>query len=284
MADEGGKSGAQPGDESFELLGKLQNRPPDAGDTAEDLAVESFGMAASGATAPPAPPAPTAKEVLSSAAADFLPTSKDEAPKPAKTGKGCLALAMIPVLVALVFGIVSLLPEDKEKTKTSGDAASETSEPSSDAPMDGHWVLASGLQNPKGLDTSLQGFGPGAKLDPSSATIDISGAEITGGTYKTGITHGDGCQILESKVDLKASGGVDQAAGYGQLVLDGLSTTIKGCDTNHQPVVESTPSYHTAHYFYVKGDTLYLCYSINTTTFDSCTDPAGGSAATFKRG
>ena len=94
--------------------------------------------------------------------------------------------------------------------------------------MDGHWVLASALQNPKGLDTSLQTFtsrGGKVVFDKSVATIDISGTKITGGTYKTGFfqTTGDPCSVLASNVDLIPSGGVDQTVGYGQLILDGRS-------------------------------------------------------------
>ncbi|MDT5081598.1 MAG: hypothetical protein QOJ80_6235 [Mycobacterium sp.] len=198
------------------------------------------------------------------------------------------------VVIAVILVVLNSGSDDKAKTSAgAGTNAAADASDSSAGPMDGHWVLTSGLQEPTGKDTSLQGLGTGTSppgwtvtLDKSSATIDISGDKITGGTYTTGITgaNGDSCQTLQSKVDLKASGGVDQTVRYGQLILDGTSTTTKGCDSNHQSIVETVPNYHTAHFFYFKDDALFLCYSINSTTFDSCTDPAGGSAATFQRG
>ena len=216
--------------------------------------------------------------------------------------QGCITppkvLAGIGIGAAVVIAVILVIlnGDSDDKTKASAGAGTNAAADASDSsvgPMDGHWVLTSGLQEATGKDTSLQGLGTGTSppgwkvtLDKSSATIDISGDKITGGTYVTGITgaNGDPCQTLQSKVDLKASGGVDQAVRYGQLILDGASTTIKGCDTNHQQIVETVPNYHTAHFFYFKDDALFLCYSINSTTFDSCTDPAGGSAATFQRG
>ena len=229
---------------------------------------------------------------------DVLRRSIDESQK-----KGCITppkvLAGVGIGAAVVIAVILVIlnggTDDNTKTSAGApnSAAADEADSSATNPLDGHWVLASGLQNINGKDTGRQGFGTGPEgtkgitLDTSSATIDISGTQITGGTYKTGITqtytNEFGCYLLGSKVDLKPSGSVDQTAGYGTLVLDGPNTVTSDCESSATHRVE-TETFHIAHYIYVKGDSLFLCYALDVTTFDSCTDPAGGSAAIFQRG
>jgi hypothetical protein len=75
------------------------------------------------------------------------------------------------------------------------------------------------------------------------------------------------------------------------LIADGTEVRKNSCDSNSQSIV-TTPSFHTSRFFFVKDDTLTLCYNLNA-TFDGCTTtglsltpqelPNGGTAATFKR-
>jgi hypothetical protein len=234
----------------------------------------------------------------------------------AKLMAGCTPTMLIVAVVVLLVGIagVAVLTRTGGDDKKQAVAGTEGPTPSScangengarrdgitfiacDAPagLDGHWVLVSGLKDPyKDMPLSCSNIcdqpGYTLNIDDPVATIDISGTNITGGTYKTGFTSskgGDPCTGMVSKIDATVSGGVDLTQNYGQLIVDGHATVIAGCDQNNTPIQHPPdPSIdHTAHYFYVTGDTLFMCYVINTTTFQSCDDPAGGAGATFKRG
>jgi hypothetical protein len=88
------------------------------------------------------------------------------------------------------------------------------------------------------------------------------------------------------------SGGVDPVKAYGQLIVDGTEVRKSSCDSNSQQVV-TKPAFHTSRFFFVKDDTLTLCYNIDPNTFDSCNtnglsatraEVPSGIAATFKRG
>jgi len=189
--------------------------------------------------------------------------------------------------------------DDSTSTDSSSSAVeSKSSEPTG---FDGHWVLVDGLQDTyidMGLSCSHSCDQPGRQLtiDQSSATIDISGTKVTGGTYKTGYssTLPGNCDLQESRVDATASGGVDPSLNYGQLIVDGTEVRATGCDSNLEPIVTNL-SFHTSRFFFLKGDTLVLCFNIDpSTVVDACTntgdsaippDKLGdGTLATFKRG
>jgi hypothetical protein len=159
-------------------------------------------------------------------------------------------------------------------------------------------VLVDGLQNTyidMGLSCSHSCDKPDHQLtiDKPTVSFDISGAKVTGGVFKTGYssTTGDPCSVIESRVDATVGGNVDQQKAYGQLIVDGTEVRKNSCDSNHQTIV-TQPTFHTSRFFFVKDDTLTLCYNLNA-TFDGCTTtgvsltpqelPTGGTAATFKR-
>ena len=234
-----------------------------------------------------------------------------------KAGRGCLSqvgipAALVTALLALAVGLLIVWLESgngssKSATSASASSCSQTGagaradhlefidceQPSG---LDGHWVLISGLTNPKtdmpsACDEGCQNLYT-VTVDKPEATIDIQGTKITGGTYKTGYTAthpGDQCPFEEkSKLDATVSGGVDLNQNYGTLVIDGTATDFSGCDSNYQPRQDTDPRLnHTSRLFYVKGGTLFLCQGLNA-TFDGCIGPNGGApaqpVATFQRG
>lgn len=241
------------------------------------------------------------------------PEMSEQETDEAKEWSGCSpkVLAVVLVVLALVIaGVLVAKNRDDGSSKTTTAAADESCSQTGargdhvdliacDKPsgMNGHWVLATGLTNPQKdmpvqCDTQCQ-HAPGITLtvDTPEATIDISGDKIIGGTYRTGYTTtvaGNKCPgeiDRVSKLDATASGGVDENLMYGTLILDGHATDIVSCDSNYQPMSRVSPNEnHTSRFIYLDGDTLYLCYNLDPTTYHSCTDPAGGSGATFERG
>ena len=217
-----------------------------------------------------------------------------------KAFSGC-SPGLVAVLVAMgVAGVVIALlalNRDSGSTKTAAGAPASSSD--KPAGLDGHWVLVDGLQNTyadMGLSCSHICDEPGRQLtvDQPSVTIDISGDKVTGGTFKTGYTStlGDPCTIQESRVDATVSGNVDPEKAYGQLIVDGTEVRKAHCDSDLHLVVEDQ-AFHTSRFFFVKDDTLTLCYNIDPNTFDSCNTNGltanldkipSGTAATFKRG
>ena len=159
------------------------------------------------------------------------------------------------------------------------------------AGLDGHWVLQTPMQNlSKDFPADCgrcKGSGVQPVFEQAELTIDISGTKITGGTYKNGYLWGPGapCDSEHQHYEGAASGGVDLNQNYGTLVLDGTETFTSNCDANGNAISLASPNQnHMSRFFYVKDDTMFLCYNLDPTTFQSCTDPAGGSAATLKRG
>ena len=164
------------------------------------------------------------------------------------------------------------------------------------APLDGHWVLVDGLNDPGfdmgvACDTRCQAARQ-MTVDTSDVSIDISGDKITGGTYKTGFssTMGGSCTEFNSHVDATVSGGADQVNKFGQLIVDGTETRDDSCDANLQQTTKKS-AFHTSRFYFLSApDTLTVCYNLNA-TFNGCTavgfstpPPNGGIAATLKRG
>ncbi|MEY2450409.1 MAG: hypothetical protein QOH79_3885 [Acidimicrobiaceae bacterium] len=230
----------------------------------------------------------------------------DSAPTGDQPKGGCSprAITVVLGLIALIASalILWVLTRDDSPSKTA--ATNSTGETNAgaaanpDSPLDGRWVLIDGLQNTyadMGLSCSQTCDKPDHQLtiDKASVTFDISGTKVTGGTFKTGYssTTGDPCSIIESRVDATVTGNVDQQKAYGQLIVDGTEVRKDSCDSNSHTIV-TQPSFHTSRFFFVKDDTLTLCYNLNA-TFDGCTTtglsltpqqlPNGGTAATFKR-
>jgi hypothetical protein len=202
--------------------------------------------------------------------------------------KGCApaTIAIIGAVIAAVVGLAYLIfgIGDSSKPDT---AASSTESPSG---MDGHWVLVSGLKDtyrdmPASCSHVCDGAGEKLTIDQPQAEIDISGTKITGGKNKVGFTSalaGDKCSVsIESKLDATVSGGVDLNHDYGTLLIDGKATGFHGCDSSLKPLPINDPG-HLSRFIYLKADTLYLCYNL-VPAFDACSDPASGSAATFRR-
>jgi len=235
-----------------------------------------------------------------------------------KQGCSPAAIAIVVFLGAVAtlvgFGVKNKL-DDNNSSKTSAGAGTASEAPSScdqsgaradhmvfidcanaSAPLDGHWVLVDGLNNP-GFDMGIAcdaGCQAARQMtvDKSDVSMDISGDKITGGTYKTGFssTMGGSCTEFNSHVDATVSGGADQVNKYGQLIVDGTQTNDDSCDSNLQQLTKKS-AFHTSRFYFLSApDTLTICYNLNA-TFDGCTavgfstpPPNGGVAATFKRG
>lgn len=213
-------------------------------------------------------------------------------------GKGCgppvIAIIAILGLLAAGFGIKQFLLGNSDSSKTSASSGSSVDNPS--APLDGHWILVDGLNNPGydmgvACDANCQS-GRQMTVDKSDITIDISGDKVTGGTFKTGYssTTGKNCTQFDSKVDATVTGGADQANKCGQLIIDGTQTNTSSCDSNLQPLTNKSKLHSSRFYYLSAPDTLTACYNLNA-TFNGCTTvgfstppPNGGVAATFKRG
>ena len=265
--------------------------------TADRMAEER--RKADSAESVPPPPAPVEQPPSGNE-----PPSDPTAEPPVEDVEGVDSPSQIRTVVGLIAAVVILAgglaawlnSGGRNSSRTSTAAASEAS--SSLAGLDGHWVLATGLQNP------YYDFGDGCELcvdpsrqttiDKSSVTMDISDTKITGGTFKTGFSStvgGDPCTIFESKVDATVSGGVDINQNYGQLIVDGTDVFKDGCDSNLQQR-ETKRAFHTSRFFFLKGDTLVLCYNIDPSTYAACTttglsDPSkagDGTVGTFNRG
>jgi len=203
-------------------------------------------------------------------------------------GCGPVAPVAIGVVIAAIVGILYLIfgiGDDSSPSPSTEPAASG---------IDGRWVLVSGLKDtyrdmPVSCSHVCDAPGTTLTIDPPQAEIDISGTKITGGFYKVGYTSvlaGDPCPVaIQSKFDGSVSGGVDPNKNYGTLLIDGNASGSHGCDQNNQPIpIAQHPGIgHMSRLIYLKGDTLFLCYNL-TVSLDACSDPAGGSAATFKRG
>jgi hypothetical protein len=217
--------------------------------------------------------------------------------------KGCLNPAAMAILVGLaVAAAVAVAVYYKQSSssasKTSAEASSSAAGGAANPenPLDGHWVLVNGLNQPGfdmgvACDTGCQS-GRQVTVDKADVTIDISGDKITGGTFKTGYssTMGDQCTRFDSHVDATVTGGADQVNKYGQLIVDGTQTNTDSCNSNLQPVMTKSKFHTSRFYFLSDPNTLTLCYNIDPNTFNACTTvgfttpPPSGVAATFKRG
>lgn len=208
-----------------------------------------------------------------------------------KEASGCLRRLGIPIavvggVIAVVIGI-ALAGSDSgdEDTESKGGGDTAASADADDLPAEatsaafaGSWVLASGLDDPTGIDVhSVQAGAYTITLGPSSAEIVIEpDGSISGGHYRTSfVGAGQDCTNEFTADYGTASGQVQTAEGMGTVKWAGTKSS-SGC-----PTPDGYPSDQTLQ-FWITGDTMVLCRS-NMASPTTCADPAPRVVATFER-
>ncbi|MEY2459663.1 MAG: hypothetical protein QOG30_1493, partial [Acidimicrobiaceae bacterium] len=155
---------------------------------------------------------------------------------------------------------------------------------SAPAGIAGHWELASGLRNPKGLDEgTITGpdFSGSITLGDRSASIDIADdGTVTGGAYDTSHTEADDSCTKTVSLSASSATGSFQPDGFGTVTWNGKQTQHDSCrDETGETVWPLTM------YFFQIGDGLIACRlgpgaTIPTSTPTAC---AGDEAAQFQK-
>jgi hypothetical protein len=228
-------------------------------------------------------------------------------------GRGCLpAGLMIPAAIATILAVLigglilfnNSSTDDAPRTARPPSTAAVTAPESScseqgargdgvvliacdqPASIAGHWELASGLRNPKGLDEgTITGpdFSGALTLGERSASFDIADdGAVTGGSYNTEHTESGGDDGCTRVIALSASSatGSFQPDGFGTVTWNGSQTLTNSCREG-----TGETAFPLTMYFFQAGDGLVACRlgpgaTIPTTTPTAC---EGDQAAQFQR-